>query len=224
MIGWWENLTLLEKVFATFAVPATVILAMQTILLIFGLSGFSDADSDFDADGSIDADFDTDFDFDGDFDTDTGGVFDGGADGTGFDAEDLSGLRLFSLRGFVAFFSVFGWTGIVLSKSGLGGALSTFLAFLAGLAIMFVLALFIMWAQKLESKGNLKSQNAIGKSASVYLKIPPKRSGAGKVTLLLQERFVEMEAITDEEEEIPTGKEVLVVGVTNRGACIVKRK
>lgn len=45
MIAWFNSLTLIQRVFAVIAIPSTVILLLQTILLIFGF-GDDDADSD----------------------------------------------------------------------------------------------------------------------------------------------------------------------------------
>ena len=45
MIAWFEQLTQLQRVFAYVAIPATVILLLQTILLFFGI-GDGDADGD----------------------------------------------------------------------------------------------------------------------------------------------------------------------------------
>ena len=39
MIAWFESLTAIERFFAYVAIPSTLVLAIQTILLIFGLAG-----------------------------------------------------------------------------------------------------------------------------------------------------------------------------------------
>ena len=41
---------------------------------------------------------------------------------------------------------------------------------------------------------------------------------------MVQDRLVEMDAVTDEEESIPTGAEVTVVGISNGNTQVVKRK
>ena len=53
-----------------------------------------------------------------------------------------------------------------------------------------------------------------GKTATVYLTVPEKRSGVGKVTVSVQERTMEYRAVADN-EGIPTGSKVVVVGITN---------
>ncbi|MFA6948810.1 MAG: hypothetical protein WCQ72_07500 [Eubacteriales bacterium] len=46
MIGWFNSLDALQRVFALIAIPSTVILLIQTILFFFGLGSDSDADGD----------------------------------------------------------------------------------------------------------------------------------------------------------------------------------
>ena len=70
----------------------------------------------------------------------------------------------------------------------------------------------------------LRNRNAIGKSGRVYLTIPASHNGEGKVNVLLQGSYVEREAVTDEEAPIPTGAEVVVVGVSGQTTLVVKRK
>lgn len=87
MADWWNSLSTLYKVFFCMAVPATVIMLLQTILLFIGIGGHSDSDADGSADGDMDADADGDIDTDGaDFDVSDGADFD--ADGADFDVSD----------------------------------------------------------------------------------------------------------------------------------------
>ena len=51
MINWYNSLTLLQRIYALIAIPSTVILLIQTIMLFFG---FGDDDVDMDLDGDVD--------------------------------------------------------------------------------------------------------------------------------------------------------------------------
>lgn len=125
MWEWWNAMTLIQQVFVCIAAPATIILVIQSIMLLFGF-GFDHADV-----GDLDADMDTDMDMDVDAqDGFHGDLHHGEADG-GEDSDP--GLRLFTVRGLVAFFAVGGWTGLALSKY-LNAGLAVGLAFLAGAA------------------------------------------------------------------------------------------
>ena len=45
MLAWWNSLTILEQVFACIAIAATVVLIIQSILLLFGI-GFGGGEAD----------------------------------------------------------------------------------------------------------------------------------------------------------------------------------
>ena len=77
---------------------------------------------------------------------------------------------------------------------------------------------------KLRNDGNLDNKNALGTSGRGYLTIPPSRSGEGKVNVLLQGSYVEVDAVTDEKEAIPTGAEIVVTGISGQTTLVVKKK
>jgi len=58
----------------------------------------------------------------------------------------------------------------------------------------------------------------------VYLTIPASRGGEGKVQVMIQGSYVERNAVTDEAEPIPTGSEIVVIGVSGNSNLVVKRK
>lgn len=214
MADWWNALTGLQQFFYYVAIPFTVLLLIQTIMTIIGLgdSGAdADVDTDFDADmdTDFDADMDTDFDadMDTDFDADVGDSVDVHDSGYGY-----AGFRFFTVRGVIAFFCIFGWTGITLTSSTLPLIPIILISVVAGLLAMLIIGLMFFVVKRLQSSGNIKHSNAIGKVAEVYIPIPSSRSGKGKVMVCVQERLIEAEAITDEVEKIPTGKSVHVVG------------
>ncbi len=57
--------------------------------------------------------------------------------------------------------------------------------------------------------------------AVVYVPIPGKRAGAGKVTFRLQNRLVEYQAVTEDDTRLTTGEKVIVVAAREfgYGAC-----
>lgn len=225
--NWWDGLTLLQQCFAVVAIPATVILVLQTVLLLFGLGGHDadhgevDADHDFDhdTDHDFDHDVDHDFDHDDDFDHDHDLDHDHDAhDG----AHHAAGIRLFTLRGIVALFAVGGWLGVAMCDLGLSPALAGLIAAAGGFAALVIAALVIKYALRLQENGNIAAKNAVAHTATVYIPIPAARSGCGKVTMNLQERFVEMDALTDCDRVLKTGETVQVVGVTDEDRLVVR--
>ena len=61
-------------------------------------------------------------------------------------------------------------------------------------------------------------QNAVGQIGEVYLTIP--KDGHGKVTLVVQERYLEMDAVCHE-RTVKNGEQVKVVSVTPSNTLIV---
>ncbi len=208
--AWWEALTGLQQVFAIAAIPATVILILQTILSLLGLGHGGDADADTDVDADVDVDADTDVDADGDADT--------GAE----DLSDVDGLRLLTVRGIIAFFAVGGWLGVVLVDVGVNTAFAIVGAVLGGCLAAFLIALFFKLIYKLQSNGNIDVKNAIGKQATVYLTIPASGTSTGKITMELQDRYVELEAKTKQDSPIKTGSTVKIVDVIDGGTVLVE--
>ena len=75
--------------------------------------------------------------------------------------------------------------------------------------------------RKLKQSGTLQMKNAIGAIAETYLFIPPKREGFGKIHIKVQGSLHELQAITDDEIQIATGKLVKVTGLVNDSVLIV---
>lgn len=249
MTQWLQSLSPLEYAMLLLAVPATLLLVLQTLLLLFSGhvdggdgDGDFDTDGDFDADGDLDADFDVDTDFDADAGLDVDGDLDGGGDfdsdagpnpddgfsgGPGHEALTpglFSGLKVLTLRGVVAFLAIFGWGTLWLLRLGLFPLAALFLGSAMGVWAMVLVALLLRVSLRLQDDGTLHIQNALGLSGSVYLTVPAQRQGPGKVQLLLQERFTEFPAVTDDPEALPTGTEVLIVGLSGRDTLVVTKK
>lgn len=119
----------------------------------------------------------------------------------------LSFLSIRALSGFLTFFGLIGWGGTAAEW----GTAPTFLASMAGGgSVMFLIAWTMRFFQRLQSHGNLDPSSAVGKPAHVYLKIPSGRSGKGKITVSLQGRSCEFEAVSPG-PELPSGSECRIV-------------
>ena len=204
MVEWWNALSLMQQIFACLAIPATVVLIVQTILLLFGIG---DGGADIDG-GGMGADAPDVSDF----------------DGAHTDVPDGSdSLSIFTLRGIIAFLAVGGWVGVLMGYTGVGTALSILIAFVAGLLALLAMALLLKAMLKLQDNGNVQILNAVGKTGRVYLIIPPKGQGAGKINVTAQERYQELRAITNDTQAIPTDAYVKVVGVVDTETVLVER-
>ncbi len=208
MIAWWNELGIMSQIFFCIATPATLVLIVQTVLMLIGIG-----DHGFDGDVGVDTD------------TDIGeGLFGHDAPDGDIDIDGFEGLHLFSVRGIIAFFVVFGWVGVALDAAGFHIALTLLISAVCGLAMMFLIALLYKWAMSLQSDGTVDIRNALGVSGTVYLTVPAARSSTGKVNVTVQGSYCEYLAVTDSEIPIETGKEITVIGISGQNTLVVKQK
>ncbi len=218
MADWWNSLGLISQIFYCIAVPSTLVMLIQTIMLLVGMG----QDADFSADGDVSDIGDAEI---GDaIDDAIDGVFGNNDITEAPDSFGLEGLRILTVRGIISFLVVFGWVGIVLTSAKVPLLITVPVAAICGFFMMVLLAFLMKLVLKLRSDGNIDIRNAIGTAGKVYLTIPAKRSGEGKVQLMLQGSFVEQNAVTDDEEPIPTGSEVVVVSVSGATTLVVRKK
>lgn len=227
MNEWWEGLSSLLKVLYCIAAPATLILLIQTIMSLFGFhdsgtgTDFSDT-SGIDFDGNTDLncahDFSCGHDLNGMHDVSTldyssHNIIDGG------NPADFASMRMFTLQTIVAFLTVFSWSSIV----GVSSKMPNFLAILLGLALgfltMFLVAKIIQLSVRLQENGTLNMNNCLGEIATVYVPIPPKDEGEGKITVTVQGRFTELTAVSLNKNMLKTGASVRIVDL--RGDTVV---
>ena len=123
-----------------------------------------------------------------------------------------TGLHLASLRALAAGVAFFGLTGYGLQRAGTAGWLALVAALAAGGVALVIVALLLRAMLRLESDGTVRIENALGQAATVYIPIPGEKAGAGKISLSVQGRLVEYQAVTPE-ATLPTGAAVTVVDV-----------
>lgn len=226
--NWWEALSGLQQVLACFAIPATVLLVLQTILLLFTAGGH-DADhgglednsglNAGGADGSA-GEAGPDVQMDAGAEGDAAGVGEGDTAHDG--AHHAAGVRIFTVRGLVAFFAVGGWLGLALLDLGFpaGGAVA--LGAVGGFLALLLVAFILKWALRLQENGALSLRNAVAHTGTCYITIPPRRTGSGKVTVMVQEQLVELEAVTDGDEAIRPGTQIQVTGLAGENLLVVR--
>jgi hypothetical protein len=158
-------------------------------------------------------------------------IFGGDADAdvdTDIDSDIANGdfipFQFLSLKNIIAFFTVFGWSGIGFVNAGLASWLVIVLATLCGLVMMLLMATLFYFMSKLAESGTLKMKNAIGKLGEVYLVIPGNRGGMGKVQLNVQGSMRTLDAITDDAETIPTSSIIQVLDVIDDHILLVNKQ
>ncbi len=146
------------------------------------------------------------------------------ADGTDFEADDGGvGFQFFTLKNLVAFFTIFGWTGLICIDNGTSNFVSLILASIAGLIMMFLTSMLFYWMNKLVQSGTLKINKAVGEIAEVYLPIGANRSKIGKIQIKVQGSLRELEALTDADEDLKTGSLVRVSEVISSEILLVEK-
>ncbi len=147
---------------------------------------------------------------------------DGGAD---FDVEmdDGAGFQFFTLKNFVAFFTIFSWTGIACLDSGYEFGLTLLVSIVAGIAMMALMAGIFYYFSRLTDSGTMSIKNAIGKIGEVYLPVKASRENIGRVSIKVQGSLRELEAITDDKEDLPMGTVIEVTDVIGDNVLLITK-
>lgn len=120
-------------------------------------------------------------------------------------------VGILTFRTMVAGTTMFGLAGMAAHTSGLDTTMSLSVALAAAAGAVFVLAWTIQGMNKLKADGTARVERAVGRTGTVYLTVPAGKAGRGKVTVSVQNRTVEYQAITAHGQPLPTGAKVVVV-------------
>jgi membrane protein implicated in regulation of membrane protease activity len=134
------------------------------------------------------------------------------------------GFQFFTFKNLVAFLTIFGWTGLVCMNSQCSTGLTVFLSTIAGILMMLATSSLFYFLHKLAETGTMNFKNAIGNAAEVYIPIKADRGNVGKVQIKVQGTLRELEAITDENEDLPTGSFVVVKEIVGNDTLLVMKK
>ncbi len=162
-------------------------------IIQFGLSLFG---LDFDAEADIDIDTSADYSLDPSF-------------------------TLLSVRSIIAFFTFFGWIGVLALSRSYSLTWVMIFSVGAGLAAMGLVAYMMFFFSKLTEDGSADIQELIYKNGTVYLTIPERRKGRGKVHVTLGNSLREMDAVT-EGEQLANGKSVKIVEIIEDNVLVVE--
>jgi membrane protein implicated in regulation of membrane protease activity len=194
---WWESLSIFQQVMFIIAVSASGVMVIFLILMLFGIDGAEYDGVDI-PDVGIDISNDEPL-------------------------SSIAGLRILTVRGALVFLSIGAWVAYLFAPV-VGPILGTVFGIILGVAAAYLQALAFKATLKLESEGNMDYHNAIGKVATVYMRIPKLKSGKGKVSIIIQERFAEIDAVTDEKEDLLPKTNVEVIGMEDQNTLIVRSK
>ena len=141
--------------------------------------------------------------------------FDGNLDST--DAP----FQLFSLRNLINFLLGFSWTGISFYTTIQNNLFLILLSFVIGVLFVYLFFIIIQQVQKLAEDNSFKISSTLNKTAEVYLTIPEKKSGKGKIIISVNGAFYELNAMT-EKDKIASNTIVKVVKIENNNILLVE--
>jgi membrane protein implicated in regulation of membrane protease activity len=207
---------MLNVIFLIAAVVGGTIMVCQFVLTLMGMG------DDFSGDGIHDVG------------SHGGGVHDTGVghhagdvtptvDGDVFHPDSSWLFGIISFRTLVAAAAFFGIAGKAATSAGFSDGWSLAIALASGFGAMYGMYWLMRAVSHLASSGNERISSALGRRATVYVPIPADRQGAGKVTLSMQNRIVEFQAVTDEPDRLKTGETVEVVAVAGSDVLRVRR-
>jgi hypothetical protein len=123
-------------------------------------------------------------------------------------------LGMLSIRAITSALLFFGLGGMTALSYGAEELTAFAIAVGAGLATLYAVAVMMKMVAQLKHDGTARVERSLGRTGTVYLRVPAAKAGTGKVHLMLQNRTVEYQAVTVG-AELPTGAPVRVVAVVN---------
>lgn len=142
-----------------------------------------------------------------------------------FDSDFQGGdtpFQLFTFRNLVNFMLGFSWTGISFYELIANRIVLVGLAVVIGSAFVILFFLIIRQIERLAEDNSFRIINALNKTGSVYLSIPARKQGTGKIQVSVKGSFRELDAIT-ENEKIETSAAVRVVKIESDNLVVVER-
>lgn len=131
-------------------------------------------------------------------------------------------FELFTFRNFINFFFGFSWTIIAFKKQIPNTTLLVLVGALVGALLVGGMMYLIYLLLRLQQSGNMKIEDAVGKTAEVYLTIPGNRNGMGKIHVRIQGTLRELDAISAS-DTFSSGSLVKVIGVVEDRILLVEK-
>lgn len=202
-------MTTMTTIFFFSALVGGTILLSQFVFLLFGLGGHDVTDV---SHGDLDLSHDMGPDIAHDL------VVDATADDSHSHAaaHPHASTWLFgviSYRTLVAAFTFFGLGGLASDAATLTPTNQLLIALACGVGAMYLVHWLMSLMHQLSEDNTVCINRAVGREGVVYLPIPAKQSGLGKIQLCLQGRIMEYKAVTSAASTLPAGARVVVVAV-----------
>lgn len=136
--------------------------------------------------------------------------------------EGSGDFALFSFRAIISFLVFFSWTtGLLLEKSWkLSHALGV--GIILGILAMTIVAYLLFKIVKMEESGSINLESLVGAEGEVYIPIPAGGVATGRVTILLDDKNIELDAVS--QDQILTGRKVTIDKILKNNILKVKPK
>lgn len=220
---WWSGLGIFLQVMYCIALPATIILIIQAVMIILGFGGDGDMGVDVSDTSGLDAPDVNMINTDIPDIPDAADITDAVTTHDGGNPSDMGTMHFFTIQGFITFLTVFGWSGIICYGSTNNIFLTVIVAFVLGALAMFGVAKLMQLSGKLAQNGTINMRNLLGAKGTVYLVIPASGEGKGKVNITTDERSLEFDAITDGKDSIGNGAEIRVTDIRTGNLLVVEK-
>lgn len=150
-----------------------------------------------------------------------------GVDDAEFDFDTSTGstdspLKLLSLRNLINFLLGFSWTGVSFYNTIPNRFVLIVFSIFVGLLFVYVFFRLMKFIVQLSADHSFSKSDVVGKTGEVYLNIPEKETGTGKVLISFRGSVRELEAIT-KGDAIPTGSTVQVDEINKDNLLIVTK-
>ena len=192
---WYNALPSTLQVYWVIALITSLVFLIQMVLTFIGI-GDADADTDFGGDTDI-------------------------SDGSTLDAGGA--MQLFTMRNIINFLLGLGWGGVCLYSVIPNAVVLSIAAILVGVAFVYVFILIYRQMRRFEKNGAFNIKECVGHTVDVYLTIPAKRSGSGKVQVSFYGSVQELAALTDSDSPIRSGAKVRILEIVDGGTVLVEK-
>lgn len=198
MEAWWQEITLLNKVFALSALLFSVLFVWQIIAILIGVA--PDSHVQVDAAGAAHG-------------SDVHGHAPHSADGA-------VTFTLVSLRSLLAFGTLFSWSGTLYLFGGTSAVLAIVFSVFWGLIAMFAVSYLLYCLLRLQERGNISHSSAIGAEGTVYMDIP--EAGIGQIRVPAGGVMSFLKARSLNGMPLSAGTKVIVVGIDENNVLEVR--
>lgn len=131
-------------------------------------------------------------------------------------------FKILSLQGLSGFFTMFGLVGLALLwENHVAPLFAAAGGFAAGLITTWVMSKIFNWVKGLQSSGTMQIKDALGVSGTVYTRI--QKHKPGKVTIVVRQRLLTLDACTEDESTLEQGDRVIVEAIEDDGSLRVSR-